>query len=132
MRTRNYGVQYDTWLHPFSPYRQSLKDSAAPWLAVKGQPGGLNYKDWLGLLVSSEDKFNRLMPARIVSIMAGRRRIKTALWCFAYDMDNAKARCWYQHRMALELKAFNQMGCAIAPCGPIGRLDKLNFRIHKA
>lgn len=37
MRSKNYGVQYDSWLHPFSPYRQALKDPSAPWLALKGQ-----------------------------------------------------------------------------------------------
>jgi hypothetical protein len=36
--------QYDSWRHPFSPYRQVLKDPSAPWLALKGQPGGLSYK----------------------------------------------------------------------------------------
>jgi CRISPR system Cascade subunit CasA len=30
MRTKNYGVQYDGWLHPFSPYRQAKKDLSAP------------------------------------------------------------------------------------------------------
>jgi CRISPR system Cascade subunit CasA len=58
MRVKNYGVQYDGWRHPFSPYRQALKDSSSPWLALKGQPGGISYKDWLGLILEREDKFN--------------------------------------------------------------------------
>ncbi|WP_034945711.1 type I-E CRISPR-associated protein Cse1/CasA [Erwinia oleae] len=102
MRGKNYGVQYDCWLHPLSPYRQALKDPAAGWLALKGQPGGLNYQDWLGLTLSGEDKFNRTIPARVVRARAGRKRLPaTSLWCFAWDMDNAKARCWYQHRIPL-------------------------------
>lgn len=102
MRTKNYGVQYDGWLHPLSPYRQALKDASAPWLALKGQPGGLSYKDWPALMLESEDKFNRMQPARVVRASAGRDlSFPVGLWCFAWDMDNAKARCWYQHRVPL-------------------------------
>ncbi|EFR3174121.1 type I-E CRISPR-associated protein Cse1/CasA [Salmonella enterica] len=99
MRSKNYGVQYDGWLHPFSPYRQALKDPSAPWLALKGQPGGLSYKDWLGLMLNREDKFNKMQPAKVVR--AAGQRNNMSLWCFAFDMDNAKARCWYQHRIPL-------------------------------
>lgn len=99
MRSKNYGVQYDGWLHPFSPYRQALKDPSAPWLALKGQPGGHSYKDWLGLMLRREDKFNNMQPAKVV--LAGGLRNKMSLWCFAWDMDNAKARCWYQQRIPL-------------------------------
>jgi CRISPR system Cascade subunit CasA len=102
IRTKNYGVQYEGWVHPLSPHRQSIKDSAAPWLAFKGQPGGLCYKDWLGLSLQSEDKFNLTRPAAVVPAMSKRRKMPaTRLWCFGFDMDNAKARCWYQHRLPL-------------------------------
>jgi CRISPR system Cascade subunit CasA len=100
MRVKNYGVQYEGWLHPLSPYRQALKDPSAPWLALKGQPGGLSYKDWLGLLVERVDKFNKNQPAKVVRAAASRSK-NSGLWCFAWDMDNAKARCWYQHRIPL-------------------------------
>nr|WP_318383810.1 type I-E CRISPR-associated protein Cse1/CasA [uncultured Enterobacter sp.] len=102
MRNKNYGVQYDGWRHPLSPYYQALKDKGSPAIALKGQPGGLSYKDWLGLTLACEDKFNRMMPARVVAAAAGmRHRPEVGLWCFAWDMDNAKARCWYQHRLPL-------------------------------
>lgn len=100
MRVKNYGVQYDGWLHPFSPYRQAQKDPSAPWLALKGQPGGLAYKDWLGLLCKREDKFNRTQPAAVVRTATARGE-EFGLWCFAWDMDNAKPRCWYQQRIPL-------------------------------
>ncbi|MFC0224925.1 type I-E CRISPR-associated protein Cse1/CasA [Serratia aquatilis] len=103
IRNKNYGVQYEGWIHPLSPYRQALKEGS-PLLPLKGQPGGLAYKDWLGLLLGGEDKFNRTVPAKIVreQIVTGRRvGEKTGLWCFGYDMDNAKARCWYQHRLPM-------------------------------
>jgi len=102
MRNKNYGVQYDNWLHPLSPYRQSLKELDAPYLALKGQPGGLSYKDWLGLTLKSADNFNRMMPAEVTHNLTRYRRLPAlGLWCFAWDMDNAKARCWYQHRIPL-------------------------------
>ena len=100
MRVKNNGVQYEGWLHPLSPYRQVLKDPSTPWLALKGQPGGLSYKDWLGLIVERVDKFNKNQPAKVVRAAAG-RNINARLWCFAWDMDKAKARCWYQHRIPL-------------------------------
>ncbi|CAK6496309.1 CRISPR system Cascade subunit CasA [Pantoea sp. Nvir] len=109
MRSKNYGVQYDNWVHPLSPYRQSLKESGAPLLAIKGQPGGLSYKDWLGLTLTCEDKFNRTLPARVTHNITRYRRLPpTGLWCFAWDMDNAKARCWYQHRVPLILSVDNK------------------------
>lgn len=99
IRSKNYGVQYEGWVHPFSPYRQGVKDVSALLLSLKGQPGGLAWKDWLGLVVESEDKLNRTLPATVV-----RRNplpSETQLWCAGFDMDNAKSRCWYEHRLAI-------------------------------
>ncbi|WP_034457478.1 type I-E CRISPR-associated protein Cse1/CasA [Buttiauxella noackiae] len=99
MRSKNYGVQYDTWIHPLSPYRRAAKDASAPMIPLKGQPGGLAYKDWLGLVVESEEKLNCTFPAKVIRMNTVPQL--TNLWCFGYDMDNAKARCWYEHRLAL-------------------------------
>ncbi|MBP8173251.1 type I-E CRISPR-associated protein Cse1/CasA [Aeromonas caviae] len=101
-RTKNYGVQYDGWVHPLTPYRQDLKVPGAPLLSVKGQPGGLLYRDWLGLLWQGEGERSRELPAAVVA-QAQRFYLNTAigLWCFGYDMDNMKARCWYQHSLPL-------------------------------
>lgn len=98
MRSKNYGVQYDGWRHPLSPYRQALKDNGSPWIPLKGQPGGLVYKDWLGLVTRTADKFNRTVPARVSRDIDD---VETRLWCFGYDMDNAKVRCWYEHRLPI-------------------------------
>lgn len=119
IRSKNYGVQYDGWLHPFSPYRQGLKDASAPLLPLKGQPGGLAYKDWLGLVISSEDKLNRTLPAQVVRRNPLPRQ--TRLWCFGFDMDNAKSRCWYEHHLPVssltqegELKDLLQLAVELA------------------
>ncbi|KHT31847.1 type I-E CRISPR-associated protein Cse1/CasA [Pectobacterium carotovorum] len=100
-RTKNYGIQYDSWRHPLTPYRRALKGEDAPFLSVKGQPGGLAYRDWLGLLVQGEDKLNSTFPATVVHHNTRRDELRrdSGLWCFGYDMDNMKARCWYEHHV---------------------------------
>ncbi len=97
IRSKNYGVQYDGWVHPLSPYRQGLKEASAPLLPLKGQPGGLAYKDWLGLVIELEDNQNCTLPAKVVRLNPLPRQ--TRLWCFGFDMDNAKSRCWYEHHL---------------------------------
>lgn len=135
MRSKNYGVQYDTWVHPLSPYRRAAKDASAPMIPLKGQPGGLAYKDWLGLVIESEEKLNCTFPAKVVS--ANTKQKLTHLWCFGYDMDNAKARCWYEHRLALstlpqahqdELKNLLQQAVELAT----GSLPLLRFALKEA
>jgi CRISPR system Cascade subunit CasA len=102
-RTKNYGMQYDGWIHPLTPYRQDLKNPTAPLLSVKGQPGGLLYKDWLGLIWLGQSDLNREVPATVVTQAAAIRPggIVLGLHCFGFDMDNMKARCWYQHQLPL-------------------------------
>lgn len=121
IRSKNYGVQYEGWQHPLSPYRKALKDATTPLLPLKGQPGGLAYKDWLGLVVESGDKLNCTLPAEVIRVSAIPKL--TNLWCFGFDMDNAKARCWYEHRLAIstlpktqheELKELLQMAIELA------------------
>lgn len=97
--TRNYGTNYEgAWLHPLTPYRIDAKNEAPP-LSLKGQKGGLGYRHWLGLVLGDEDNGNR--PATVVSALLEDKEIwldsgrQLQLWCFGYDMDNMKARCWY-------------------------------------
>lgn len=108
-RSKNYGVQYEHWRHPLTPYRQALKDDTL--LSVKGQPGGLAYRDWLGLVLGSRDALNQTLPARVVERNQNydplRRQV--GLWCFGYDMDNMKARCWYEHAVPVWRVATQEM-----------------------
>jgi CRISPR system Cascade subunit CasA len=91
--TQNYGINYEgAWKHPLSPYLIN-KDGVA--LPQHAQPGGLSYRHWLGLvstLSSSE-------PARVVrEYFEGGKLLQgeqLRLHVFGYDMDNMKARCWY-------------------------------------
>src|SRR5690606_11450331 len=71
-------------------------------LSLKGQQGGLGYRHWLGLALQDDGNGDR--AAQIVqfyNMERGREladRGGAALWCFGYDMDNMKARCWYEAR----------------------------------
>ncbi|WP_038903127.1 type I-E CRISPR-associated protein Cse1/CasA [Dickeya zeae] len=98
-RTKNDGVQYENWKHPLTPYRKSLKDGSL--LSLKAQPGGFSYRDWPGLVLGTKDTISEILPARVVSLNHQRvpLRYKVGLWCFGYDMDKTKARCWYEHRV---------------------------------
>ncbi len=102
--TRNYGVNYEgPWLHPLTPYRIDPKHKKPP-LSLKGQQGGLGYRHWLGL--SLQDKPSGDKAAEVTRQYQERANEfpelseeGMRLWCFGYDMDNMKARCWYEHQM---------------------------------
>ena len=98
-RTKNYGVNYTgTWLHPLSPYNYDPKAEKPP-LSVKGQRGGIGYRHWLGLTLGDEEK----MPDAAIVVKQFNWQLdrlpenarQMRLWCFGYDLDNMKARCWY-------------------------------------
>jgi CRISPR system Cascade subunit CasA len=101
-KTKNYGTNYDgAWLHPLTPYRFDPKKVNPP-LSLKGQQGGLGYRHWLGLTLQDNDngdkasktvQFYNEQRGRSISDNGG-----AYLWCFGYDMDNMKARCWYESR----------------------------------
>lgn len=101
--TQNYGANYEgAWLHPLSPYRENEGSAPSP---LHPQPGGINYRHWLGFTVN---KPGQSRPAAVVAAWAERRRNVAELagstpyiWAFGYDMDNMKARCWYESLMPL-------------------------------
>ena len=104
--TKNYGVNYEgPWLHPLTPYRKDPKNKK-PSLSLKGQQGGLGYRHWLGLCLT--DAGNGDGAAEVVQRWQERANYfpevaeaAMRLWCFGFDMDNMKARCWYEHQMPL-------------------------------
>jgi CRISPR system Cascade subunit CasA len=90
-RTRNYGTNYTSgFRHPLTPHYRANEDQL--WLPVHGQPGGIGYRHWLGLLVASNDRLRE--PALAVGTALRRRVGSTDLRLAAhgYDMDNMKAR----------------------------------------
>jgi len=103
--THNYGVNYvGEWVHPLTPYRFDPKKENPP-LSIKGQQGGLGYRHWLGFVLAKSDsgdcaaKVTRAYMEQRAFDIGGQRRAR--LWCFGYDMDNMKARCWYDHVLPL-------------------------------
>ena len=103
--TLNYGVNYmGEWVHPLTPYRFDPKKEKPP-LSLKGQKSGLGYRHWISLVLAhSNDAYCAAKVARTYMDQRARdigsQRI-ARLWCFGYDMDNMKARCWYDHTLPL-------------------------------
>ncbi|MBX3635908.1 MAG: type I-E CRISPR-associated protein Cse1/CasA [Rubrivivax sp.] len=101
--TKNYGLNYKgEWNHPLSPYRLDPKEG---WLPLHPQPDGLGYRHWLAwvLGVSGERRTTRVAPVvtRAVQHLRGQTGPGLRLWAFGYDMDNMKARCWYESTLPL-------------------------------
>lgn len=92
-RARPYGVKYEGWYHPLSPYYQNKGD----WLPVHGQPGGIGWRDWyaFALLDGAEDV---RLAACVREFAVRRARLldssEFTVRAFGYDMDNMKARSW--------------------------------------
>lgn len=105
LRTKNFGYNYEgAWLHPLTPYRFDPRHNNPP-LSLKGQPGGIGYRQWLGL--TWQDDSNGDRAALVVRTYNEERALELSddtmarLWGFGYDMDNMKARCWYESTMPL-------------------------------
>lgn len=107
-RTKTYGMNYDgEWIHPLTPHKSDPKGKN-PTLSIKGKQGGVGYQDWLALNFRQEN--NNALPAQVVSAFYAEKLVTlksyypeittvARLWCFGYDMDKMKARCWYESQM---------------------------------
>lgn len=95
------GASYAGWLHPLSPYYEQTTKGQTNILPVHAQPGGMTYRHWLGFVIQDGNK--KKMPARIVHEFYDRWKSgwQFRLWAFGYDMDNMKARCWYESIMPM-------------------------------
>ncbi|MBK6585346.1 MAG: type I-E CRISPR-associated protein Cse1/CasA [Gammaproteobacteria bacterium] len=94
--TKNYGLNYKgAWNHPLSPYYETKGDA---WLPVHPQPGGYGYKHWLPWVLGTTSDGARKRPASVVSDFLTHHHCggQFRLLAFGYDMDNMKARCWYE------------------------------------
>lgn len=104
--TKNFGVSYEGWQHVLSPHTRESAETLP--LPLHGQPGGIGFRHWAGVVVSDDGGTSRgsRQPARILSHHKGsfhRYRIEADIWAFGYDMDNMKARAWVDSRMPLLL-----------------------------
>ncbi|MFZ5757721.1 MAG: type I-E CRISPR-associated protein Cse1/CasA [Pseudomonadota bacterium] len=99
--TRNYGLNYKgAWNHPLSPYYES---KPGEWLPLHPQPGGYGYRHWLPWVLGSSRQGKSQRPASVVSdfLTHHHRTGQFRLWAFGYDMDNMKARCWYESTLPI-------------------------------
>jgi CRISPR system Cascade subunit CasA len=95
-KTKNYGVNYQSFEHPLSPHY--IKDGIVS--PVHPQPGGIGYRHWLGLIENSTDGNSERRPARVIQQFHLTHE-DGRIWAFGYDMDNMKARCWYDATMPI-------------------------------
>ena len=106
-RMKNYGADYGgTWAHPLTAYKWNPKKPDEHHRSAKGQPGGVTYKVWDALTLTSDQEGQQC--AKVVnhyySLCDGFADIQSEvprLWVFGYDMDNMKARGWYSVSMPL-------------------------------
>ena len=93
-QTKNYGVNYTgAWQHPLSPYRSG--DNTGTVLPQHAQPGGLSYRHWLSMIEDGENNFSAKVIKRYRRVVEQWGE-QFRLYAFGYDMDNMKARCWYE------------------------------------
>ena len=129
-RARPYGINYEGgWCHPLSPHR--IQNNVP--ISIHAQPGGIRYKSWLGAIVP--DNAGSLVPARTVMRCSDRlisNNIRPAgssefrVSAFGYDMDNMKARCWYEgefpvHRVSEDIRdAFECVSASLVFIADLG------------
>jgi len=94
-REVNKGTEYQAPMkHPLSPFNGNTQK------AVLTQRGGISYRHWLGLIAN--DLEGKREPSRTVHEFIEERQQpdwRFRVWAFGYDMDNMKARCWYESTM---------------------------------
>ncbi|TVQ41552.1 MAG: type I-E CRISPR-associated protein Cse1/CasA [Wenzhouxiangella sp.] len=99
-QTRSYGVNYQgAWQHPLSPHRYDKDGFPIP---LHPQPGGIGYRHWLHLTLGSPAGAKEKVQAAAVVRAAQNQwkdKRKTLVWSFGFDMDNMKARGWYESTM---------------------------------
>jgi CRISPR system Cascade subunit CasA len=110
-RQRPWGTNCEGWVHPLTPYyRQKSTDPGL--LPVHGRPGGIGWRDYLGIVASNEPENATRLPAACVTLFRQNRgrRVSDDEWglprfrllAFGYDMDNnMKARGWAEGVMPL-------------------------------
>ena len=109
--TKNYGVEYgDGIVHPLSPYYQDKDNNLLP---QHPQPGGFTYRYWPNFAYSNAKENPRAFviwkaEGRLKNLKEGKTEIEISIYTFGYDMDNMKARCWYEAQIPFFLVAENR------------------------
>lgn len=97
---KNYGVNYEgVWMHPLSPYR--MDNEGLPICRHAGK-GGIGYRHWHTLVGPTRGDGPQNKTAKVVQNFQDAQVSESGtfnVWAFGYDMDNMKARCWYESRL---------------------------------
>jgi CRISPR system Cascade subunit CasA len=112
-KKKNYGANYSgAFEHPLSPHYMDEEEPKP----VHPQPGGLGYRHWLGFIENTQVGKTKRRPAKVINQFRAMARDDGNLWAFGYDMDNMKARCWYDAKMPILIIVEEQKdlfrGCA--------------------
>ena len=119
--TQNYGNNYgDGWMHPLSPHYEDKKSGV--FYCIKGQPDGLGWRHWAGLVFRSQDSgrtpavsVQRYMDrCRLIGLKPGKTWMR--LHVFGYDMDNMKARSWLDRVMPVVFPTQDKQQQQYGPC----------------
>ena len=110
-RQRPQGANYLGWgdMHPLTPrYRVKPNTEILP---LHPQPGGIGYRNWLGLVVAERDGLRIPAPAvdtwrnQRAADVWGRghdlRHMEDRLLAAGYDMDNMKARGFVESKLPM-------------------------------
>lgn len=101
--SKPYGFNYKgPWDHVLSPYYEAKEG----WLPLHPQPGGFGYRHWPAWVLGAGEVGQRQRPATMLTYFIHQRRqalagVQMKLWAFGFDLDNMKARCWYEASMPL-------------------------------
>ena len=99
-KTKNYGIDYEAWRHHLSPYYYKKDKKKTELLPRHIKEGDVSYQHWLDCV--EETKNGR--PAKVISRYRGlakRWKDQFRLRAFGYEMDNMKARCYYEKTFPL-------------------------------
>lgn len=104
--TKAKGMNYDFWHHTLTPVTTNTKTLDSSCQHV--QPGGIPYRYWTTIMQPSAGKDFNKQPAPAVTHFLGKNmkfvsKINGSksyrVWSSGYDMDKAKARCYYEGTM---------------------------------
>lgn len=137
-RSLNYGVKYENWWHPLTPYYR-IKGSE-PWLSEHGKPRGHGWRDWLGIIAGDGGVLR--LPAAVVSHFSLERARRLGLsradvLAFGYDLDQMKARSWTSSRLPVyavtgdHQHALNDLAARLVG-GTDAAASELEYRVRDA
>ncbi|MCY4643203.1 MAG: type I-E CRISPR-associated protein Cse1/CasA [Bacteriovoracales bacterium] len=96
---KNYGVNYEgPWQHPLTPYGKDKKGQKYP---IKMKRRGIVYTDWPDLIFNSSNSSEQAPVIKRYLEKSEQWKEQFRLHAFGYDMDKAKARCWYDIKLPL-------------------------------